>query len=246
MHLAFQLGDDSEAPPLWEIGDICNIPDRQLLKRSVEEHAFLIHTRPKKVQDKCVLGYYVPRWLHGFFCDPNRSRCSHSASWNIAKCFEHAIEEYLQPDCRFYPIIPFFVPARLGRDEFCFGEIVRGIAVDGISDATRFLEHVRYGSDRNDLLHFLGNLSEIHWLNIYTRDCPGIHLANDIVHWVCTTLVGRFPATKFYHLITIKTRNHRHHRKLVIFEKPCKRSLPQFFPTVSFQPFINMFCAPAN
>ena len=248
MHLAFRLdGFSYRASSLWEIGSICNILDRQLLKRFVEEHAFLILTRPKEVEHKYVLGYYIPRWLHGFFCNPRRSQCSYSASWVIAKCFEHAIEEYLRPDSHVYPVIPFFVPARLGRDEISFGDIVvRGIAIDAISDATRFLEHVRYGSDRNDLLRFLGNLSEIHWLNIYSRECPGIDLANDIVHWVCTTLVGRFPVTKFCHLITIETRNRRHHRKLVIFEKPCKRSLLQFFPTASFQPFVNVFCAPAN
>jgi len=189
---------------LRKIGDICNIPDRRLLKRFIEEHAFLIHTRPNRVEDKHVSAYYVPRWLRGFFFDPNRSKCSYSTSWIIAKCFEHAIEEYLRPDSHLPALLPFFVPARLGIDEFSFSDIVvRGIAVDGISDATRFLEYVRYGSDRNHLLRFLRNLSEIHWLDIYTAGWAHTDLANDIVHWVCTTLVSRFSLTKLYHLITI-------------------------------------------
>ena len=204
MHLAFQMEDTRHATPsLREIGDICNIPDRQLLKRFVEEHAFLIHTRPKKVEDKHVSGYYVPRWLRGFFFDPNRFRYSYPASWIITKCFEHSIEEYLPSGSHFYPLLPFFVPARLGFENMSFGDIVaRGIAVDGISDASRFLEHVRNGSNRNDLLRFLRNLSEIHWLDIYTgRHLGHKYLANDIVHWVCTTLVSQFPLTEFYHLI---------------------------------------------
>ena len=92
------------------------------------------------------------------------------------------------------------------HEEFALGDIViRDIAVNGISDASRFLEHVGNGSDRNHLLRFLGNLSEIDWLDIYTSKSRwGLRrLTNNIVHWVCTTLVGRFPVTKFYYLITI-------------------------------------------
>jgi len=172
---------DDTTHPLREIGNICNIPDRHVVKRFVEEHAFLIHTRPKDVEDKCVLGYYVPHWLRGFFFDPNRSRCSYSTSWIIVKCFKNAIEQYLRPDSDFYPLLPFFAPARY--DEISFGDIVvRDIAVDGISDASRFLEHVRNGPDRNDLLRFLGHLSKIHWLDIYTRGWARRYLTNDIVH----------------------------------------------------------------
>ena len=192
MHLAFQIEDNGRTAPmpksLREIGDICDIPDQQLLRRLLEEHTFSIHTQSKEVEDKHVLAYYVPRWLRGFFFDPNRSRRFYSTSWIIAKCFEAAVENLL-PNGGFVRLLPFFVPAI--NDEINFHDIVvRDITVDGISDATRFLEHVRYGSNRNDLLHFLGNLCEIHWLDIYTRDHASRCLANDIVHWLCTTLVG--------------------------------------------------------
>jgi len=206
MHLVFQMEDGGYEIPrstsLREIGNICNIPDRQLLKRFVEERTFLIHTQPQKVEDKRVLEYYVPRLLRGYFFDPNRSRCSYSTSWIIAKWFEHAIEEYLQPDSHFPLLFSFFAPAKYVQ--LSIGDIVfRDIAVDGISDASRFLEHVRNGSARNDLLRFLGNLSDIHWFDIYTGGFAQIYLANEIVYWVCTTLVSRFPLTKLYHLITI-------------------------------------------
>jgi hypothetical protein len=210
MHLALQIEHDGgafpESKPLQEIGNICNILDRQLLKRFIEELTLLVHAQPMKVKDRHVLGYYVPRWLRGFFFDPNRSRRSYSTSWIIGKCFEHVIEEHLQPDSEFYTLSPFFVPERLGGGRLSFGDIVvRDIAVDGISDASRFLERVRNGSARNDLLRFLGNLSEIHWLDVYTGRWAQIQLANEIVHWVCTTLVSQleFPLTKPYHLITI-------------------------------------------
>jgi hypothetical protein len=184
---------------LREIAKICNIPDRQLLKRFIEEHTFLIHTRPKKVEGKHVSAYYVPRWLRGFFFDLNRSRCFYSTSWIIRKCF-HAIEESLQPasDSGF-ELLPFFVPTTLCHEIICGDIVIRDIAVNGISDASRFLEHVRNGSDRNHLLRFLGNLSEIHWLDIYTTGGAAARdLVNEIVHWAYTTLVGRFPVIKFY------------------------------------------------
>ena len=191
-----------EPQSLQEIGNICNISDRQLLKRFVEEHTFLIHTQPEKVEDRHVLAYYVPRWLRDFFFDPTRSRCFYSTSWIITKCFERIIEECLQPDCSRNGLSPFFMPT--GYDEVSFGDIVvRDIAADGISYASRFLEHVRYGSDRDHLLRFLGNLSEIHWFDIYTKHLSIRYLANGIVHWVCTTLVSRFSLTKLYHSITI-------------------------------------------
>jgi hypothetical protein len=205
MHFAMEMREDldtvghnSERRSLWEIAKICNIPDRQLLKRFVEEHTFLIHTRPKKVEGKHVSAYYVPRWLRGFFCDPNRSRCFYSTSWIITKCF-HTIEEYLGPDRVYHSLVPFFVPTKYREISFASGDIVvPDIAVHGISDATCFLEHVRNGSDRNHLLRFLGKLSEIHWLDIYSESWAHRRLANEIVHWVCTTLVGPFPVTKFY------------------------------------------------
>ena len=193
----------------------------------------MICSRPWNVKDKQVLAYDVPRWLRGFFLDPNRSQCFYSTSWIITKCFEYTIEEYLRPDSDFDLLLPFFVPPKY-YEISCGYIVVRDIAVNGISNASHFLEHVRNGSDRNQLLRFLGNLSEIHWLDIYDDANEGrIRLTIDIVHWVCTTLVGRFPVTKFYHSITIYSRNH-HHRKLMIFEEPWKRLLPKLFPVVSF------------
>ena len=59
-----------------------------------------------------------------------------------------------------------------------------------ISDATCLLEHVRKGSNSNDLLLFLGYLSEIHWLDICTRGWDHKDLTHGIIQWMCITLVS--------------------------------------------------------
>jgi hypothetical protein len=155
---------------------ICDIPDQQLLKRFAEEHFLkVIYTQQKF---KHVLAYYVPRGLREFFLDPVRSRCFYPNSWIIDRCqwAMKAAASQLESNVHFHSnfLINFFRPQ----------------AAVVISPASRLLEHVRNGSDNNDLLLFLRYLSEIHWLDFCTRSWGGRRVAIGIVHWVCTTLVG--------------------------------------------------------
>ena len=84
IHLAF--GIEGYVPrSLREIGDICNTPHEQRLRRLEDEHSYLIRMHIK-VKAKYVLQYYVPNWLRGFFFDPNRSQYLYSTSLVIDKC----------------------------------------------------------------------------------------------------------------------------------------------------------------
>jgi len=165
---------------LREIGNICNTPDQQRLKRLVDEHSYLIRI-PLKVEDKYVLGYHVPIWIRDFFLDPNRSRYLYSTSLVIDEC-RKAIKSLIldtNPDFHHHDdLVHFFMPMPT-----LSGEIP-------IANATRLLESAGNGSDRHELLLFLKYLSEIHWFDIYNRGQAQRHLTNRIVHWVCTALVG--------------------------------------------------------
>jgi hypothetical protein len=166
-----------------EIGNICNTPDRQRLRRFVDEHSYLIRIH-EQVEDKYVLGYYVPLWMRDFFFDPNRSRHLYSTSLVIDKCQMAIKSLILDPNPDFHKnddLVYFFTPMPTPSGESLIGNI---------ANATRLLESARNGSDRHELLPFLEYLSEIHWFDIYNR-CQGQrHFINGIVHWVCTTLVG--------------------------------------------------------
>jgi hypothetical protein len=169
---------------LKQIGNICNTPDRQRLRRFVGEHSYLIRTHIK-VEDKCVLGYHVPNFLRTFFFDPNRSRYLYSTSLVIDKC-QKAITSLIfdpNPDFHNYRALVYFftlTPTPSGE-----------IPIGNIANATRLLESARNGSDRHELLLFLKYLSEIHWFDIYNKGWRQRHLTNRIVHWVTyTTHVG--------------------------------------------------------
>jgi hypothetical protein len=168
------MSGPTRAKSLREMGNISNISDRQLLKRFIEEHSLPAIYKPEDRRFKYVLAYYVPDELRDFIFDPIRSRCFYPTSWIIDKC-QWAMKE-LQSNPQFHSsfLLDFFQPC----------------AVVGVSDANRLLEHVRNGSDNNDLLLFLKYLSEIHWLDFYTRGWYGRQVANGIVRWVCTALVG--------------------------------------------------------
>ena len=169
---------------LREIGDIYNIPDRQRLRRLVDERSNLIHIHTR-VEAKYVLQYSVPNWLRDFFFDPNRSRSLYSTSLVIDNCQKAIKSCILDPNPGFDKIrslVYFFMPT-LRRPS---GEI----PIDNIANATRLLESARSGTDRHELLLFLNYLSEIHWFDIYNRDWSGRHFTNGIMHWVCTTLVS--------------------------------------------------------
>ena len=187
MHLALEMEESSDfkfhSGPLGtvrkspqEIAKICNLPDRWVLRKFVDENSHLIHVGNGRLEDqgKLVLAYYVPRWLRGFFFDPNRSRSLYSTSWVIDKC-QRAIEGLIGLDSFFHSLSSFF------RSRLKYGEVC---------GASHLLEHVRNGSDRNELLLFLEYLSKIHWLDIYNRGQGQRRVTNRIVHWVCTTLVG--------------------------------------------------------
>jgi hypothetical protein len=201
MHLALEMGE--LGPSLWlygvpkptgtvlktpqEIVNICNLSDSWVLKRFADENSHLIHIGyssdkrfqvkdPRQLrQGKIILGYYVPRWLRGFFFDPNRSQSLYSISWIFSKS-KKAIEEVIVLNSGYYSLFSFFDKSQN------YGEI---------SGASHL--HIRNGSDRNlnELLHFLRYLSEIPWLDIYSRGSWGQrHNTNAILHWVHTTLVG--------------------------------------------------------
>jgi hypothetical protein len=180
MHLAMEMKELYIPSSLRKIGNICNMPDQQLLRRFIDENLYLIHIQHIKVTDKYVLAYCTPRWLRAFFFDPNRSRSFYSTSRIIEKC-QAAVKSVLDPnhDIHCMALIPFFTPTIYGD-----------IAIGKISNATRLLESVRNGSNSNELLDFLGYLSEICWLDVNFGDVIQKALAIEIAQWVCITLVG--------------------------------------------------------
>ena len=186
IHLAFGVERYVTILSLREIGNVCNTLDRECSTRLAYEHPYLIRIY-EQVENKYVLGYYVPNWRRDFFLDPNRSRYLYSTSLVIDKC-QTAIKSLildLNPD-PFYDhgVTSFFTPTLLP---------FRAMLIEGMANATRLLESTRNGSDRNELLLFLKYLSEICWFDIYCRACSvwsQRHLTNGIVHWVCNILVG--------------------------------------------------------
>jgi hypothetical protein len=74
MHLAMEMKESRMPKSLRKIGNTYNIPDQQLLRRSIDENLYLILIQHKKVKDKLVLAYCTPRWLREFVFDPNRSK----------------------------------------------------------------------------------------------------------------------------------------------------------------------------
>jgi hypothetical protein len=156
---------------LEEIGNIYPTLDRQLLRRFIKEHSYVMHITHKMVDDKHLLAYCVPSWLRDFFFDPDRSRSFYSTSWVIDKC-QQAMKGLIDKSNRQnYSPFPFFMQTEYGET----------------SNASRLLEHVRNGADSNDLLLFLRCLSKIDWLDMYKRER---WLTHEIAHWVCTSLVG--------------------------------------------------------
>jgi hypothetical protein len=137
-----------------------------------------------EVKDKYVVGYYVSNWLCDFFFDPNRSQYLYSTSLVIDKCQKAIKSLILDPHPTLHKtnsLVYFFTPTPTPCGETPIGNI---------ANATRLLESARNGSDEHELLLFLEYLSEIHWFDIYNRGWDQRYLANRIVHWVCTTLVG--------------------------------------------------------
>lgn len=186
MHLAFEMVPSPFQSSDWfimpdivlkspqEIVNICNLPDRWALKRFVDENSHLVHiANGMVIHGKVVEAYYVPRWLRGFFFDPNRCQSLYSTSWVINKC-QRAIEGLIQQDSGFYLFSSFFVSKKHGE----------------IPGASHLLEHARNGSDRNELMLFLEYLSKVHWLDIYNAGQDQRRVTNGIIHWVFTTLVG--------------------------------------------------------
>jgi hypothetical protein len=171
---AVGMGPQFTAKSVRRMKIVCNIPDRQLLKMFTEENSLLkIYGRQKF---KYVSTYFVPQGLRDFLFDPIRSRCFCPTSWIIDRC-QLAMKK-----------IDSNVPSHFHSN--LLTNFLWPQAAIGISNASRLLEHVRNGSDKNDLLPFLTYLSELCWFDIYTRSNFGRQVANRIVHWVYTTLVG--------------------------------------------------------
>ena len=180
IHLALGMGANLNCITLRKIGNICTTLDQQGLRRFVDEHPYLIPIFTR-VNNKYILGYNNPIWMHNFFLDPNRSQYLYSTSLVIVKCQKAIKSIILDPDPEpFEPsgLLNFFLPTLTP-----FHKIP-------IANATHLLESARNGSDRNELLLFLDYLSKIHWFNIYNGGPGKRHLTNRIAHWVCTTLVG--------------------------------------------------------
>jgi hypothetical protein len=190
MHLALEMDSEASDCNLFyggptgivakfpqEIVNICNLPDRWVLRRFVDENSHLIHIGHGKFEDdgKFVLAYYVPRWLRRFFFDPNRSRSLYSISWVIEKCCQAIVGLFFEPRTSCYPLASFF------ESKLKFGEI---------PGASHLLEHVKNGSDRNELLRFLEYLSKNDWLDIYNKGHGQRDVTTRIMRWVCTSLVG--------------------------------------------------------
>ena len=177
IHLALKMGKSSNmSKSLKEIGDTCNVKDRQLLRTSIKKCPYLIHIQHKEVEGKCVLAYRVPRWFHEFLFHHNRSQSFHLTSWIIEEC-QGAIKSSILDSNRQYHymgLISFFMPMQSSK----------------IAHASYLPESVGNGSDSSSLLGLPGFLSEIHWLDIYNRGWAQNFLANSIMHWVCTTLVS--------------------------------------------------------
>jgi len=180
MDLAMEMEESYIPRSLRKIGNICNMPDQQLLRRFIDENLYLIHIQHARVTDKYVLAYCTPRWLRDFFFDPNRSHSSYSTSRIIEKC-QMAVKRVIDPNHNIHcmALKPFFTP-----------KIYGDVAIGKISNATRLLESVRKGSNSNELLDFLGYLSEICWLDVNFSDVIQKALAIEVAQWVCITLVG--------------------------------------------------------
>ena len=162
---------------LRAIGNLCNTPNRQHLKRFVDGLSYLIRTH-QKVKDKYVFGYHV--LMHDFFFDPNRCQNLYSTSLVLDEC-QKAIESLIldpNPDSYNDGLVYFFMPRTTPS-----GEAPIGI----IANATHLLESARNGSHRPELLLFLKYLSKIPW---FDRGQGQRDFTHAIVHWVCTTLVG--------------------------------------------------------
>lgn len=172
MHLALDLQSYNRS--LREIGDICNIQDRQLLRRAIEEnhliHIHYKHDNPSGHVFKLVRVYSTSSWLQFFFLDANRCRTFYSASWIIDKCQQAINITEIVASHDKGSIMKFFTPSDLNP----------------IAHATHLLESVRNGSDRNEFLGFLGYLSEICWLGS-PSEIP-MTLGIRIVKWAYTAL----------------------------------------------------------
>ena len=169
MHLAIEMAESSMPQTSKEIVRICNLPDRSLLGRFMDENSHLIYIGAglKGKGKKLVLTYYLHHWLHGFF-DLNHSQSLYLSSLVITKC-QWAIERFIEPK-GFYMLSSFF------QSKLNFGH------GGEIPTASHLLEHVKNVSDRNELLLFLKYLSKVHWLDIYNRGQDQRCVTNGILH----------------------------------------------------------------
>ena len=183
IRIAFGV-EECQPQSLRELGNICNIPNQQCLRRYLDEHPYLT-CAPIHAEDKTVLEYYAPIWTNDFFLNPNCFQYLYSTSLVINECQKAIKSLLLDPlansslnDNLVYFFKPTQTPSQVSTETF------------PIANATRLLQSTRTGSDRHELLLFLQYLSEIHWFDIYTRGWGQRDWINGVVHWVCTTLVG--------------------------------------------------------
>ena len=148
VHLAFHI-EECTPKSFREIGNICNTSDRQRLKRFVDENSYWIHIH-KTVEDKCVLGYYVPFWIRDFFLNPYRCQHLYSTSLVIGECQKAIKSLILDPNSGFrtnHSLEYFFTPMRTRS-----GEIP-------VVNATHLLEMGLSLTDMSCYLKFIGSIS---------------------------------------------------------------------------------------
>jgi hypothetical protein len=172
----------SSQKTLLEISTICKIPNPQLVKKFLQDHSFLLHTRAYFHRDRVpVLTYCVPSQLRNFFFDPGRCRHLYSMPRIIGKCWE-AIKDVFEVK----PTSNSTFFAR-GLREFFISSHHRDCQMSGAS--LMLSENLRNRSGDDNLLRFLGLLCKMPWDTCF--DSKELRVCTlPIAQWVCETLVS--------------------------------------------------------
>lgn len=186
MHMALDFetqefdGETQPRTPL-EISRICKILNLEFVKRFLQKHSFLFHTRCKFQRDEVgILMYSIPLQLRNFFFDPGRCRHLYSMTWIIGNCWE-AIKYVLEMEPTSHSTFAvglqdFFIPKRHYELEF--------------SGASFMLsESIRNGCNDDNLLRFLEFLCRVPWDTCFRSDVRQI-CTLAIAQWVSKALVS--------------------------------------------------------
>ena len=185
MHMALdfkteEFNGGTRAKTLLDISGSCNIPNPQVVKRFLQEHHFLFHTRAEfHGGGVLTLIYSAPSQLRNFFFDPGRCRHLYSIPRIIDNCLE-AIKDVLEMRGVSYSTFPFSIGLQgfFLPNQHC-----------QFSCANLMLsESIINGSNNTHLLRFLGFLHRMPWYNCFRSESARCTLA--ICEWVCKALVS--------------------------------------------------------